>query len=130
LANGSYLLDTNVIIAIFGKDSSILEPLSRAKEIFVPVIAIGELYYGAHYSTRPQENVCKITEFASVARVLGCDIITSEIYGIIKASLRMKGTPIPENDIWIAAIAKQHGLTLVTRDTHFHEVEGIDLAHW
>ena len=52
---------------------------------------------------------------------------TASLYGTIKANLRKKGKPIPENDIWIAAIAMQHDLTLLTRDRHFEAVDGLRL---
>lgn len=51
-------------------------------------------------------------------------------YGLIKASLRKKGKPIPENDIWIAAIAMQHSLVVATRDKHFDEVDGLSTEEW
>ena len=62
--------------------------------------------------------------------VLPVDTETARVYGIIKASLRKQGTPIPENDIWIAALAKQHDLTLSTRDGHFENVPELEIARW
>ena len=56
---------------------------------------------------------------------LPCDFDTARLYGRIKAELRRKGKPIPENDIWIAAAAIQYGLTLVTRDRHFDFIDGL-----
>ena len=58
------------------------------------------------------------------------DELTTLAYGTIKAALRKKGKPIPENDIWIAAIASQHNLTIVTRDKHFKEVDGLKIKKW
>lgn len=58
------------------------------------------------------------------------DELVSIEYGKIKSSLRKKGSPIPENDIWIAAIALRHNLTLVTRDKHFNEITGLKLKNW
>ena len=72
----------------------------------------------------------RIDEFAASCAVLGCDIDTSRHYGQIKHSLRLKGRPIPENDIWIAAVAQQHGLTVVSRDAHFEEVDNLSLERW
>ncbi|RYE41717.1 MAG: type II toxin-antitoxin system VapC family toxin [Sphingobacteriales bacterium] len=62
--------------------------------------------------------------------VLHIDMETAGIYGGIKAKLRKKGTPIPENDIWIAAICQQYNLTLITRDNHFSHVEGLNSFNW
>jgi len=61
---------------------------------------------------------------------LVCDARTAQAYGQIKNSLRAKGRPIPENDIWIAALGKQHSLTLITRDAHMGEVEGLAIEGW
>ncbi len=128
--SGRYLLDTNIIIALFADDTAVKEKLAGAEETFVPSIAIGELCYGARKSVRVQENLTRIDEFAASSVVLGCNGDTARRYGEIKNTLRMKGRPIPENDIWIAAIAFQHDLTLVTRDEHFNEIESLKVVTW
>ena len=74
--------------------------------------------------------VAQVRELAARNTILSCDEVTGDIYGQIKVQLRTKGRPIPENDIWIAATAMQHGLTLVTRDRHFQEIDGLALATW
>ena len=61
--------------------------------------------------------------------ILVCDTETARQYGRIKVELRRKGRPIPENDMWIAAVALQHGLTLATRDAHFDAIDGLTVAH-
>jgi len=61
---------------------------------------------------------------------VGCDAVTAQQYGRIKNDLRAKGRPIPENDIWIAAVAVQHGLTVVSRDDHFTEVTDLLCEVW
>jgi tRNA(fMet)-specific endonuclease VapC len=118
--SGKFLLDTNIIIAIFANDNKVKQHLLQANEIFIPSIAIGELYYGANKSQKVQDNFDKINEFIVNNIILGCDEITAEYYGKIKNKLRLKGRPLPENDIWIAAITWQYDLTLVTRDAHFN----------
>lgn len=118
---GKYLLDTNIVIALFADESAIKESLVKADEVFVPSIVIGELDFGARKSARSKENLARIDDFAESNVVLDCDTGTAHFYGEIKNALRVKGHPIPENDIWIAAIALQHGLTLITRDVHFVE---------
>jgi tRNA(fMet)-specific endonuclease VapC len=127
---GRWLLDTNVIIALFGDETEVKEFLSAAEEVFIPSIAIGELYYGARKSAKPTWNSARIDEFTAEALVLACDVETAKQYGAVKNDLRIKGQPIPENDIWIAAIALQHDLTLATRDGHFREISGLRLAAW
>jgi tRNA(fMet)-specific endonuclease VapC len=128
--NGKYLLDTNIVIAIFAGDRAVLDPLAQSNDIFLPTIVLGELYYGARKSTLIDANISRIDELAASSALLGCDIDTARHYGTIKNDLRAKGRPIPENDIWIAAVAQQHGLTLVSRDKHFNEVDGLSLQVW
>ena len=128
--SGKYLLDTNIIIALFADDTVVKDQLGQADQVFVPSIVIGELYYGAHRSGHVKENLARIDEFAFNNVVLGCDTETARRYGEIKYTLQAKGRPIPENDIWIAAIALQHDLTLVTRDAHLGEIASLSTAAW
>lgn len=128
--NGKYLLDTNIVIALFANDVVVKDNLAKADEVFVPIITIGELCFGARKSARVDENLKRIDELVTNSVVLGCDAETARRYGEIKNALRVKGHPIPENDIWIAAIALQHNLTLATRDTHFSEIENLAGTTW
>ena len=128
--SGSFLLDTNIVIAILAKDPAVHQRLVEATEIFVPSIVLGELYYGARKSSRVESNIQTVDQFAAANRILICDSTTAQHYGQVKNLLREKGRPVPENDIWIAATAKQHDLTLVSRDNHFDEVEGLSLERW
>jgi tRNA(fMet)-specific endonuclease VapC len=98
---GKLLLDTNAVISIFANDPALRACLSSAAEVFISSIVLGELYYGARKSSRVAQNLQKITELAARSAVLGCDAATAQCYGEIKDSLRVKGRPIPENDIWI-----------------------------
>lgn len=128
--SGRYLLDTNIVIALFANDESVKERLEKAEEVFVSSMVMGELFYGAHKSARVGENISRIAVFAHGNTILGCDVETSRLYGEIKYALSMKGRPIPENDIWIAAIAMQHGLSLVSRDSHFDEIDNLKVEVW
>ena len=121
--SGKFLLDTNIAIALFAQDSSVMERLQEAESVFIPSIVLGELFFGAYKSINVEENVAWVSEFASTSAVLPCDTATGRHYGQIKSGLRTRGRPIPENDIWTAAIARQYDLTLVSRDVHFAEVE-------
>ena len=96
----------------------------------MPTVVLGEFYYGAHKSGRIQTNIASINEFAASCSVLTCNTETSQLYGEIKNGLRLKGRPIPENDIWIAAIAKQYGMTLLSRDDHFKEIDDLGAVTW
>lgn len=128
--NGRFILDTNIIIALFAKDPTIHDCIAKAAEVFVPSIAIGELYFGAYNSQKNQENICRIDEFVLNNTILACNTDTARRYGELKNRLKEKGRPIPENDIWIAAIAKQYGLILVTKDEHFDAVEDLIVEVW
>lgn len=128
--SGKFLLDTNIVIALFANEKPIKDNLATVEEVFIPSMVIGELFYGAHKSARAKDNIARIDHFASSSVVMGCDTETARVYGEIKNTLRVKGHPIPENDIWIAAIAIQHGLTLISRDTHFNEIDSLRVKGW
>ena len=128
--NGSYLLDTNIAIAFLSREAGVKDRVEQADEILLPCIVVGELHFGARKSAKPRENLARIEELTGRVVVLDCDTETARQYGTIKYALRLKGRPIPENDIWIAAIAIQYDLTLVTRDTHFAEVDGLKTESW
>jgi tRNA(fMet)-specific endonuclease VapC len=128
--SGRYLLDTNIIIALFANEASVLNNLAQAEEIFIPSIALGELHYGARKSGRSQENMERLEEFVVKSIVIECNADTAYKYGDVKNKLRIKGRPLPENDMWIAALALQYDLILVTRDAHFQEVESLRTIYW
>jgi tRNA(fMet)-specific endonuclease VapC len=128
--NGKFLLDTNIVIALFAEDPFVKKHIVKAAEIFIPAPVIGELFFGAFKSGRPKANTARIENFAASNTVLVCDLGTSREYGHIKNLLHKKGHPIPENDIWIAALAKEHGLTLVSRDEHFKKINDLKRVVW
>lgn len=129
-ASGRFLLDTNIVIALLQGSDEVLSNLQQAAEVFIPAVALGELFFGAAKSARPSENTAKLERFAAGRSVVPCDLSVAREYGQLKQRLKEKGRPLPENDIWIAATAKCHGLTLVTRDRHFSELEDVHTADW
>ncbi|MEW6608714.1 MAG: type II toxin-antitoxin system VapC family toxin [bacterium] len=128
--NGRFLLDTNIIIGLFAKEPGIHNRIINAQEVFIPCIAIGELYFGAYKSVRVIENIARIDEFALCNTIVSCNAETAKRYGEIKNHLKDKGQPVPENDIWIAAIAQQYNFTLVTQDSHFTAIDNLIIATW
>jgi tRNA(fMet)-specific endonuclease VapC len=118
------------VIAVFAGEPDILVRLQQQSAAFLSVPVLGELRYGAMASTRVEQNLGRLDDLARSITVLGCDERTADFYARTKAGLRSKGRPIPENDVWIAAIAQQHELTLATRDSHFEEVDGLSLEIW
>ena len=126
-----------IVIALFASDANVQTKLGRANEVLIPSIVFGELYYGARKSGRVEENVRRVDELLAGSAALDCDAETARNYAIVKNDLRLKGKPIPENDIWITAlavqhnlIAVQHNLILVTRDSHFQEVQNLATESW
>lgn len=128
--SGSVLLDTNIVIDRFAGDSAILARLSGTDSVFIPSIVLGESYFVAYKSAHSDQNVRRIEEFIQTSAILVCDAATATHYGKIKKGLREKGRPLPENDIWIAALAQQHKLTVVSRDQHFREIDGLPIEAW
>lgn len=129
MAGAKYLLDTVIVAGYFNRDAAILKKMSDAT-VYVSSTTIGELYFGAYNSGKTQQNIQNIQQFSSLISILVVDENTANWYGKIKKALRAKGRPIPENDIWIAASAMQHGLILATRDAHFNQVENLTIDIW
>ena len=128
--NGEYLLDTSVLIPLLRSDEVVLQRLAGAQRVLVPCIALGELYVGAIHGGDGPASVAEVDELAMNVPVLVCDGIIARSYGVLKAALLRKGTPVPDNDIWIAAIAMRHGLCVATRDQHFLRIEGLAVEVW
>ncbi|MCK7495017.1 MAG: type II toxin-antitoxin system VapC family toxin [Comamonadaceae bacterium] len=128
--SGRYLLDTNVVISLFARNPATRERIAQAEEVFISCVVIGELYFGAYKSTRVQENIARIDDFVLNNSVLSCNADIAKRYGTIKNDLKGKGHPIPENDVWIAAIAQHHSLILVTNDVHFDAIEDLAVEKW
>lgn len=106
------------------------DKLDSYEELYLPGTALAELYYGAFKSDRAPRHLDQIAEFLTSAEILMADEETSMNYGKIAAKLAVAGTPIPQNDIWMAALSVQSGLPLATMDRHFEHVEGLNVLFW
>jgi tRNA(fMet)-specific endonuclease VapC len=126
--NGICLLDTNIVVSILNQEVGIEQRL-QGMSVVIPSIVLGELYFGARRSARVEENLRRIEAFIAGYPILACDKATAEEYSRVKQRLTAKGRPLPENDIWIAAVARQHGLTLITHDKHFAHVDGLSVEN-
>jgi len=95
--------------------------MRSVQKIFVPFVVLGKLRYGFLYGARSAENERRLQRFLSTSRVevLFADDRTTFEYAKLSVQLRKQGTPIPLNDVWIAALVVQHNLTLFARDKHF-----------
>ncbi len=123
----SLLIDTNIYTHALKGDSETISILRQAKGIAICSISIGELLSGFKAGRREKKNREELAEFLDTPRVrlYGIDEDTAEFYATILNGLRMKGKPIPTNDIWIASVAFQHGFPLFTKDRHFEQISGL-----
>jgi tRNA(fMet)-specific endonuclease VapC len=128
--SGEFLIDTNALIKLMARDPSLRWRIGHDFKCFLSFISIGELYAGAHQSTRQAFNLGEIQRICIEVPVIGWDTEIANEYGRIHAVLRRKGKPIPQNDIWIAATALRHAMTLITLDKHFAAVDGLSLEIW
>ena len=121
------LLDTNVLADFFAGDPETVEAFQRSRMLAINAVVLGELLGGFVLGTRSGANPRLLSRFLSSPRVkvLPLAAATAEHYADVYAQLRRKGKPIPSNDMWIAASAREHGLVLFTRDIHFREIEGL-----
>lgn len=127
---GSFLLDTNIIVAVFRDEEAVLQKIVAAELVFIPSPALGELYLGALRSNRTADNQALVDQFANGLPILKVDQQTAREWANLKNALYLIGKPIPDNDIWIAALAKQHNCTVVTRDNHFDHIAAISRVSW
>lgn len=118
------LLDTSAYSAMRRGDERLLRPVREASALFLTPVVIGELLYGFAGGDLERRNRDLLREFLDAERVgvLEIDEETAERYALIRGHLRREGVPIPANDLWIAASAAQHGLALLTLDSHFKSV--------
>ncbi len=119
------LVDTSVLVDFFYGEEKAIRIVEEHRPVFVSVVVLAELLVGARRSPKSSGNMREIQEFVGGNILLPCDEGTAGHYADIANRLRSRGRPIPQNDIWIAAVARQHGLALATRDAHFAEVDTI-----
>jgi predicted nucleic acid-binding protein len=121
------MMDTSAYGAFLRGSPGVKEAVQRADEIVVNPVVLGELKAGFVMGKNEKRNRAILKDFLSSPRVaiVEIDEETSERYAVIVQSLRMKGTPIPTNDLWIAASAMQHGLKVLSTDKHYLKVPQI-----
>ncbi|MBI2684943.1 MAG: type II toxin-antitoxin system VapC family toxin [Acidobacteria bacterium] len=118
------LLDTSAYSGLMRGDFEIIELVAQAVRIVIPSIVLGELHSGFRRGNRTAENERQLQVFLLKPSVSVADVTaeTAHYYAEIDVFLASKGRPIPRNDIWIAALALEHGCTLITLDAHFREL--------
>ena len=124
------LLDSSVVIAHLRERFDVFSFLQPGEKLYLPLVALGELYKGAEKSTRVEQNRMLADKFLRRVELLCPGIATARIYARTAAALESIGQPLPENDIWIAAVALESDMPLATRDAHFRRVAGLTIIEW
>ena len=124
------ILDTNAVSALLVGDPALGQVLAADQRHHLPVIVIGEYRYGLLGSNRREPLQKLLGTLIRESFVLVIDETTAETYSRVRDELRRKGRPIPENDIWIAALARQHQQPVVSRDDHFDYVADLRRVAW
>ena len=124
------ILDTNALSALAQKNPGLLARLGDARRLAVTLISLGEFNYGIAHSRQKDELENWLEAFLRRAEVLCPDMRTLPHYADVRSELRQAGTPIPANDCWIAALVRQHGLSLLSRDQHFDLVDEVRRVEW
>jgi predicted nucleic acid-binding protein len=119
------ILDTNALSDFLRNRAEVVEIIAVAEWPCLPVIVLGEYRFGVAASRERRALLPKLDECEERFPVLGIDAGTARSYAEIKAELKIRGHLIPENDLWIAALARQHDLPILTRDAHFDAVPGL-----
>ena len=123
------LIDTNTYTSYLAGDKNILNALESASVTFLSIFVLGELYAGFKGGAHKNRNIKLLESFQGKTRVSILDATqeTAEIFGHLKNILKQAGTPLPINDVWIAAHAMEVGAVVVTYDKHFTKIPGLRL---
>ncbi len=121
------LLDSSVVIPHLPGRGDLETKLPLDEPLFVSIIVVGELYKGVFKSYRTEKNRDSLEDFLRTVGILYPDLATAIQYARITAELERLGTPIPQNDIWIAAVAIECSMPLATCDAHFRQVARLQL---
>ncbi|MFY9984736.1 MAG: type II toxin-antitoxin system VapC family toxin [Chthoniobacterales bacterium] len=124
------ILDTNALSALIDGDPAIGEIIEDFESLKLNSISLGEYRFGILQSRYRTEYENQLSQLEADFEVLTVDVTTATFYALVRHELKSLGRPIPYHDIWIAALARQHGLAVVSRDTHFDSVRGIQRLSW
>ena len=129
-ASGRLSVDTNAVIAYREGIPEVCTLIEGADLLFLPVIVLGELLYGAYNSAKPQKNEQVTHKFSAQSVLVPIDDAIAIRYATVRLQLKKIGRPIPENDIWVAATCLELGVPLLTRDGHFDHIHGLEVINW
>lgn len=124
------ILDTNGLSALVEGEPSLEPVLRKAEHLAIPAIVLGEYRYGFWHSRNRQDYQQWLQQYLPYFRILDIEDRTTIPYAAVRTELKRAGTPIPSNDVWIAALCRQHSLPIISRDHHFDLVPGIKRIEW
>ena len=124
------ILDTNAVSALLDGDAALNVVLDGADRHHLPAIVLGEYRYGLMASRQRQTLEALLDELEEESLTVTLNGATARHYADIRSELKLAGRPIPENDLWIAALCRQHRLPIVSRDEHFDAVKGVRRIGW
>ena len=124
------ILDTTALSAYADGAPPVVQQIDTADELHIPVIVLGEYRFGIATSRHQREYEAWLTRGLAFWNVLPVVEETATHYGKIRQQLKKAGAPLPANDVWIAALARQHDLPVLSRDTHFDSVPGLTRLSW
>jgi tRNA(fMet)-specific endonuclease VapC len=124
------ILDTNALSALVDGDPAIEAVIQDFEGLKLNSISLGEYRFGILQSRHRTEYENQLSQLEADFEVLALDVTTATFYALVRHELKSLGRPIPYHDIWIAALARQHGLPVISRDAHFDSVRGIQRLSW
>lgn len=124
------ILDTNALSAFADGDPALGRVLGSEEELAIPVMVLGEYLFGIHASRVRARYEAWLEGNLPLFTLLPAGRETARGYAEVRRELKQKGAPIPSNDVWIAALAREYALPLVSRDRHFESVAGLRLLGW
>ncbi len=129
-----YLLDTNHVSKLLEGNKSIVSKINSLKNsgsrFSISTSILGELFFAVFASSRREENLLQLKEFLGDIILWNFDATEAEEFGKIQAEQKTKGKPIPSIDAQIAAVARIHGLTVLTADQHFSLINSLSVENW
>ena len=124
------ILDSNALSAYLDSAPEAVEIVSSVRELAIPVIVAGEFAFGVAQSRHREAYERSLQRMLDRCTVLDIGIETARHYAAIRLELKSAGTPIPANDVWIAALSRQHAIPVMSRDSHFDFVGGLRRLTW
>jgi len=124
------ILDTNALSAFLDKTPEAVKIVSEARELAIPVIVAGEFAFGIAQSRHREAYERSLQRMLDRCAVLDIGIETARHYAAIRLELKGAGNPIPSNDVWIAALSRQHAFPVMSRAPHFDFVGGLRRRTW